>query len=273
MKYEICYAVACDTGKERTINQDNFCCPDQQYLNAINNGLDGVKSYKSCSTAYPSFAVFDGMGGEQYGEVAASIAAETFNELNHNKKSDGIKDFLITSCRKMNNNITTYAKQKLINCIGTTVAMIIFGKKEICACNIGDSRIYRYNNESLTQISKDHTIDIYKGNKPSLTQFLGIPESEFTIEPHIVWKPYNDGDYYLICSDGLTDMLGEEEIESIIIENSDVKVCVENLLENALSRGGRDNITIILCKIKRRNILSGALCHLIQKGYKYGIYS
>ena len=265
MKSEIFYAVACNTGKVRNINQDNFYCPDQQYLNAINNGLDEVKSYKICSKDYPSFAVFDGMGGEQYGEIAASISAKTFNDLQGEKQSSDIESFLIESCKQMNNNITAYAKQKLVNCVGTTAAIITFGKRDVFVCNIGDSRIYRYDNKNLTQISKDHIVDIYKDKKPPLTQFLGIPESEFIIEPHIKQEVYKNGSCYLICSDGLTDMLAEEEIESILSENNDVKVCVEILIESAILKGGRDNITIILCKIKKRNILS----NITQRGQKY----
>ena len=154
--------------------------------------------------------------------------------------------------RQKNDNITSYAKQKLVECVGTTAAMIMFGEKDIYACNIGDSKIYHYDNKKLTQISKDHVVDIFKDRKPPLSQFLGIPEIEFMIEPYITHGLYNNDDYYLICSDGLTDMLTEDEIKNILSKNKDVRLCVDILLENALANGGIDNITIILCQIKKQ---------------------
>jgi len=244
----------------RNINQDNFWCAGH-FLKSENDGLESPESGKADCANYPAFAVFDGMGGEQYGEMAAYIAAETFDTLQKSKKNTDTKNFLLDSFKQMNGKITAYEKQNSLGCVGTTAAMIIFGKKEICACNVGDSKIYHYHHgdKNLVQISKDHVMDIFGKKKPPLTQFLGIPESEFFIEPHISHGLYSDGDYYLICSDGLTDMLSEDEIKKTIAQNGDVGRCVERLLESALDSGGRDNITIILCKIIRQKILFGII--------------
>jgi len=251
MKYDIHYSVVCNTGKVRTINQDNFWCSGK-YLEAKNNGLDSTESGLVSFESYPTFAVFDGMGGEQYGEIAAYIAADTFNNLYSNEKPTDIKEFLIEACKKMNKSISDYSDQNLLENMGTTAAMLMCGEKEVYICNIGDSKIYHYDNKKLIQISKDHVVDIFNDRKPPLSQFLGIPEIEFIIEPYIAHGLYNDGDFYLICSDGLTDMLSEDEIKNILSINKDVKVCVDILLEDALSKGGTDNITIILCKIKKQ---------------------
>lgn len=250
-KYEICYAIACDKGKARVINQDNFWCLGK-YLKAENKGLAQTESGGVPSETNPAFAVFDGMGGEQYGEAAAYIAAYTFGKLRNEAKPSDPEKFLIDACRKMNNNITAYADKRHADCVGTTAAVLMCGDKKIYACNVGDSKIYRYHGGNLTQISKDHVLDIYKDRKPPLVQFLGVPETEFIIEPHTAREAYSCGDYYLICSDGLTDMLSADEIKDILSENKDVKICVDTLLAGALSRGGKDNITIILCKIQKR---------------------
>jgi len=251
MKYNICYAIACNIGKVRSINQDNFWCVGK-YLEATNNGLESIENGEVSFKDYPAFAVFDGMGGEQYGEIAAHIAAETFNSLRNKASPPDIKGFLIDTCKQMNNSITAYANEKSIECIGTTAAIVMCGDKEIYICNIGDSKIYQYQNKNLSQISKDHVIDIFNDRKPPLSQFLGIPEIEFIIEPYIAHGIYNDGDCYLICSDGLTDMLTEEDIKNILSNNKDIKTCVNILLDDALLKGGIDNITIILCKIQKR---------------------
>jgi len=256
MKYTINYALVCNRGKIRVINQDNFWCMGK-YLESENEGLDTGMNGEVSFEDNPVFAVFDGMGGEQYGEVAAYIAADSFNSLYNNAKTAGtaITGELITEiCRQTNGVITSFAKQKYANCVGTTAAIAAFGEKEIFACNIGDSRIYRYANKKLTQVSKDHVIDIFRDRKPPLTQFLGIPETEFIIEPYISKKPYKNGVCYLICSDGLTDMVSENEIKKIIAANQDVKICADILLEKALANGGMDNITIILCRVKEQKI-------------------
>ena len=259
MKYEIYYALACNKGKVRSINQDNFWCSGK-YLKSENNGLEAVECGKINSEDYPGFAVFDGMGGERYGEIAAYIAADTFNNLYNNINTRiNIKEFLINAYKKANNNITTYAKQKSVKYVGTTAAMVMFGEKDIYICNIGDSRIYRFYNKNIFQISKDHVVDIYNDKKPALYQFLGIPENEYQIKPHIVRESYKEDDFYLICTDGLTDMLSEDEIKNIILQTNDVKLCVEILLEKSLSRGGTDNITIILCEIKKQKRFFGII--------------
>ena len=170
MKYDIYYALACNAGKVRGMNQDNFWCGGK-YLEAENDGLESTESGKMSCGDYPVFAVFDGMGGEQHGEIAAHIAAKTFDEIYKGKKiSDktDTKKFLLDACKQMNGSITAYAKQKLVDCVGTTAAIVMFGEEGICACNIGDSRIYRCGKKKLTQISKDHVVDVYRDRKPPI---------------------------------------------------------------------------------------------------------
>ena len=122
-------------------------------------------------------------------------------------------------------------------------------KKEITLCNIGDSKIFRFSDGKLEQISKDHVALMEFAVKPPLTQNLGIPSTEFVIDPYLAQGKYNDGDIYLICSDGLTDMVTNREIADELANNP-FSEALNNLLNKALENGGRDNITIILCKIE-----------------------
>lgn len=248
VNYEIIFAVACSTGKIRRINQDNFLCCGK-YLASENNGLEKTESGKIGSGQNPIFAVFDGMGGGQYGESAAHIAAETLYNLSKDGQQSDIRQFFINSCMQINNNIASYAELECAGCVGTTAAMLIFGDDTVYTCNIGDSKIYRYCGEELTQISKDHVISLFNRKQPALYQFLGMPEKDF-LNPHIACEDYKSKDIYLICSDGLTDMLSEEKIKSILADNTDIPACTGILLENALLEGGKDNITLILCEIK-----------------------
>ena len=136
--------------------------------------------------------------------------------------------------------------------MGTTAAMLVFADKEIALCNIGDSKIFRLYDGSLEQISKDHVGVSAFGVKPPLSQNLGIPPSELVIAPYFARGAYNDGDVYLICSDGLTDMVSVEEITEVLVSKP-IEEAITLLLDKALANGGKDNTTIILCKIERQS--------------------
>lgn len=193
--------------------------------------------------------VFDGLGGEERGEDASYIAAKTVAEFSYGRK---IIKSTTELFQKANDEICFFAEENNISSMGTTAAMLIYGRKEIVLCNIGDSKVFRYSEGKMEQISKDHiSVGVY-GTKPPLSQFLGIPSSEMEIVPYVAHGYYNPGDIYIICSDGLTDMVGTEEIEHIIRDNEFPDICVA-LLEQSLSNGGKDNITIIVNRIIRKN--------------------
>ena len=189
------------------------------------------------------------MGGEECGEVAAYIAAKGAAAL---QASDNAAVSLFEFCRKANQDICDYAALHNIASMGTTAAMLAFTGEEIALCNIGDSKIFRFYNGMLEQISKDHTAASPYGIKPPLLQNLGIPPDELIIEPYLAHGTYNVGDVYLLCSDGLTDMVPEDEIAPLLAANPAEKAA-SLLFEKALANGGKDNITLILCKIEHRS--------------------
>ena len=137
--------------------------------------------------------------------------------------------------------------------MGSTLAGLLFSGNVAWAFNLGDSRIYQLHDQKLTQLSVDHVDSRpLSGNrkaKPSLTQHLGISEEEFLVEPSMISCTLVPGDTFLLCSDGLTDMLSDEEISEILVDHSSLSSQVERLIDFALERGGRDNITIILCTV------------------------
>ena len=252
MRYRVDYCVACNKGKVRTVNQDNFWCYNR-YLQSVNDGLSEPLYGALFSYEQPVFAVFDGMGGEEKGEIASYIAAEIFDKFYYKLKDD---NNFINICNEINSAICNFAKENTVSTMGTTGAFVMFGKKEILVCNIGDSPIFRFSDNEITKISFDHIQNQILNGKPPLTQFLGIPESEFIIQPYLAKGSYQIGDRYLICSDGLTDMVELEEIQNIIGSSPTVEIGCKNLLEAALNNGGKDNITIILCQInKARNFI------------------
>jgi len=191
--------------------------------------------------------VFDGMGGEECGDVASLIASR---EAAHLTLTRNALNDLVEFCHSANSKICEYAGRNHIRAMGTTAAMLAFTPKGIALCNIGDSKIFRFRDEKLKQISTDHVGTASFGMKPPLSQCLGMPATEKVIEPYVTKCQYNDGDMYLISSDGLTDMLTVKEI-SEILQRTHFDMAVNQLLKRALENGGTDNITLILCRVER----------------------
>lgn len=246
------YSYTSNIGKLRKRNQDNFYCATE-YMNYENNGTQGVIEGKiSKLSKKPSlFAIFDGMGGEEFGEMAAYIASKEMAEYEFGEDTE--EDFALF-CKSANAKICEYIDKFGLNSMGTTAAILGFLKNEMCLCNVGDSKIFKFSDEELKQISVDHVAPAPFGKKPPLLQNLGIPEDEFIIEPYITRNKVCAGDKYLICSDGLTDMVSLEDITEILKEENE-KEAVTKLLDTALENGGRDNVTIVLISVKKKKFL------------------
>ncbi len=233
----------------RAKNQDNLIC-NGEYLSAERDkdeySNEGSVAAKNTSV----FGVFDGMGGEECGEIASFIAAE--QACGFDFSEDAVSDML-EFCFKANGAICDYASENDIGSMGTTAAMLAFGNDKITLCNIGDSKIFRFSENVLSQVSVDHVGFSVFGKKPPLMQSLGIPPQEMIIEPFITQFDYNCGDKYLICSDGLSDMVTADEISEVLAENNPCDA-VSVLLEKSLEAGGKDNITIMLFEIKKKSL-------------------
>ena len=251
MAYQIEYAYTCHIGKIRNNNEDNFwCCGDS--LEAQNQGMSHIRSGYMKQSEYPLLAVFDGMGGESCGEMAAFLAAEACGEHFKTAK-DGIRndpeEFLNEICESMNQAICDYGRTNKINSMGTTAALLAFAEDAVYSCNLGDSRIYKSDREKFYQISQDHVLGRSLFGKAPLTQYLGMEEEKLQLEPSISRQEIKIGDRFLLCSDGITDMLSDGEIADILSRDIPVAKTVEILVDRALKKGGRDNITVVLCEI------------------------
>lgn len=239
-------------GYLRSTNQDNFLV-NNQHLKEADNELENPLTGSLSVADLPVFAVFDGMGGACCGEIAAYISAETLLDfdLKHNISS---ADMLNVAFMEMNKNVCRYMEENKISSMGSTASTLLFKNNEFVACNLGDSPIFRLSNNRFTKISLDHIgNESFSGSKPGLTQYIGIPEEEFVIEPYSKTDTYSDGDRFLICSDGLTDMVSNYEIGNIV-GLDDIKTSARKLMEAALGNGGRDNITIVLCEVREEEV-------------------
>ncbi|MCD7868437.1 MAG: protein phosphatase 2C domain-containing protein [Clostridiales bacterium] len=252
MAYQIDYAYTCHIGKVRANNEDNFWCSGVR-LPVHNQGLDGVLTGHAKNWDLPVLAVFDGMGGESCGEVAAFLAVEElgrYYEQNRKNLRREPHDFLRELCENMNRAVCRYSREKRVGSMGATAAFMAFGEKNLYACNVGDSRIYEFCDGKLEQISTDHVAFARGIGKAPLTQYLGLDEENMVLEPSLRLLPYQAGSRYLICSDGVTDMLTLEELREFLGREGTAEAKVSAILKKALEKGGRDNVTMILIQIE-----------------------
>ena len=248
MVFNIEYAYTSNIGKIRKNHEDNFWC-DGDFLPAINSGTEGVTSGIIKSEDIPAFGVFDGMGGESCGEMASAAAAEAFDayyQENKNNFTEDPRTFLMELGKAMNDRVCGYAADNNILSMGSTSAVVLFGKDWYAASNIGDSRIYTCRKGKLEQISTDH---VFKGagfRKAPLVQYLGLEEADGILEPSYERGSLESGLRILICSDGVTDMITDEELCDLLSSGEEIAAVAGTILEKALENGGRDNITLIL---------------------------
>ena len=247
MYYEIVYSCISHIGNVRKVNQDNFIC-NGTYMKTNDSEIAFPLGGTVISKSPTLFGIFDGMGGEECGEIASYIAAKEASTIPI--KKDGVLT-LTDYCKQANTKICEYAENNAVSAMGTTAAMLLCSKDEITLCNIGDSKVFRFADGELEQISKDHVVISAFGTKPPLSQNLGIPPEQLLIEPYLSQGRYKNGDKYLICSDGLTDMLSLEEIKELL-DSQSVEDITENLVNKALDNGGKDNVTVILLEIKQK---------------------
>lgn len=255
MLFQLHAACGCHTGRIRSGNEDNFYF-NGRHLGQENNGMEGTAAAKYLLTGECCFGVFDGMGGVEFGEVASYTAVKTLKEkmalLNEHLASP--RPFLEEAIRDMNLAVCAESQRLASGRMGSTAAMLMFVPDEVYVCGLGDSRVYRLRDSQLMQLSRDDVErfppDMEVKRKPRLTQYLGVFPEDLILEPYIAKGELQKDDIYLICSDGLTDMLTNLEIYNCLKSHASVRKAAEHLISEALKNGGRDNVTVIVIKVQ-----------------------
>lgn len=228
-------------------NEDNFC------FNGI--GMpevhDDLEENLTAEVGGQWVAVFDGIGGLPRGEEASYLAAKTLLDEKRpwtEQDEQNYETILLQMLKKINDNITSWRKDRKITKMGTTMSALKFGQEAIYGLSIGDSRIYRMHDGKLEQLSTDHTFRRPGHMKSALTEYLGKEHQAEFPENSFFCVPYEKGDRYLICSDGLTDMLEESKIKSRM--EQPLEEAVTSLIEETIRMGADDNTTIILAEVE-----------------------
>lgn len=235
-------------GKIRSKNEDNIVFNDK-CMDVESLGLDEPEYMCFKTTDKKTVALFDGMGGEKYGEYASYYAALKMLNILRDKEYTLMseREYIENIINELDKEVNKYQEQMFTNNIGTTIVSLYFSGDYVFTYNVGDSKAFRYRDGNIIKLSKCH-VDEYK-NKQFLTQYLGYGDYDHEVVPFINKEKVQKGDIYLLCSDGLTDMLLIEDILNVLKINSDLTLMINELLNQALLNGGKDNISIIICRI------------------------
>lgn len=237
-----------DPGRVRSQNEDSFL---------ICTRPDGLFTFA---------AVADGVGGRMAGEVASRLCLTTLFEEWDRLNREGIFDsmtltaipeFLSETVQRANENVfRAAASQPLENRMCTTVAALFLAQKKAFTVHLGDSRIYRVRNGEIMQLTHDHSLvaelmdagaiapDEARNHPLAhvISRSVGVCE---TVQPEICVFEHVPGDRWLLCSDGLSDVVEADEIRDAVWNAYDPADVVHGLLKLALNRGGPDNITAV----------------------------
>lgn len=245
------YALS-DTGKKRSINEDSF----------FNSSEDRL------------FIVADGMGGHLAGDVASKLAVESIKEFVLTTKYDKEVTWpfqrdmnisyelnqLIVAIKTANKKIIRLANERNLSGMGTTIVAMLLSSTKASICHVGDSRIYRIRDGKIDQLTEDHSLlnDSIKNHyitedeiedfpyKNVITKALGIEDE---VEVDCNEFELKENDIFLLCSDGLSNMLKDKLLFEIITSENDMNLNCHKLIEQANANGGADNITAITVQI------------------------
>jgi serine/threonine protein phosphatase PrpC len=224
-----------DVGRQRSVNEDSLVL------------------------APPFFAVADGMGGAKAGEVASAMAAETFEgEADSGEPAEAQ---LTRILREANRRIYDLAvSDDSHRGMGTTVTAAKVTGNEVSLGHVGDSRAYRLRDGELEQLTRDHSLVAelersgqitpeaaeHHPQRSIITRALG-PEPDVQVDTYTLAG--RDGDLFLICSDGLTSMISDDELGSILRSSDSLDETAESLVRAANQSGGKDNITVVMFRL------------------------
>jgi len=249
-----------DIGMKRNVNQDSYIL-------------------KTLSDKAALCVVCDGMGGAKGGAEASKIASEAFansmeeflfpfiGKKDKNLHASDVRDNLILSVEKANDAVYSYARShSSLKGMGTTLVAVLVIEHNVFCVNVGDSRMYLIKGSKIRQVTKDHSyvqylIDIGQLTEkeaesfPSRNVITRAVGTEPDVTPECFRETVSEGTFVLLCSDGLTNFVKNDEIRSIIAKDSKnldqiaLGVRVNKLIDTANKNGGADNITAAVIKI------------------------
>ena len=193
-------------------------------------------------------AVADGLGGHPGGDVASSVVVRELARAGPTLDSEQRLLDVLKACNRALYSIA--ADQPMLMAMGTTVAGVLLTSDRIFAFNVGDSRVYRHGPNGLRQVSIDDRPPLAPGQEHTaiVTHTLGGGLTYADVEPHVSAFPQSTEVRWLICSDGLTDLVGNKTLNDLLKESEDSRAAFE-LWKAAIEAGGDDNITLAVVRV------------------------
>lgn len=228
-----------DTGRIRPSNQDAVGCFPEAGL----------------------FVVADGMGGHESGEIASRLAVEGLRDYFTEHPSGKQEDRLLEAIRITNEKIFTAGRPEgraSARPMGTTLVALSLspGGKRVHWAHVGDSRLYRYRKDELELLTADHTVygNRLRGGKeiplelPHTNELLAAMGVEATVKPSSQGDSWVTGDIYLLCSDGISGLIGPEKIREELASGKSCATIGNRLVRQALDAGGTDNASVVVLR-------------------------
>ena len=207
----------------------------------------------------------DGMGGARGGSIASSLAADAFmshaaNSLDESSTSSDMREILLEACSFANSQVYERSFQEL-TCMGmgtTLVAALVSGRRMLVA-NVGDSRAYLLSRGKLTQITTDHSLveDMVARGKITREEARVHPKknvitravgTEASVKTDIFELKLSPLSRLLLCSDGLSNVVPDAELQKVLREEKDPEAACRTLLDMALAAGAPDNVTVLIAQ-------------------------
>lgn len=261
-----------DTGRVRQSNEDCFAVAElARTLRVHHTNLPQSKAHASSHRGHV-FLVADGVGGNKAGEIASGLTVRTiedyllntlkrFSNLQASEEQNALRELQAALFQADSRIFEESARHPEWRGMGTTLTMAFAVNWRLFVAHAGDSRCYLYSGGKLQQLTQDHTVTaemvrygLLEREKQAdhpcrhvVTNLLGGTESGVRVELHSL--DLHDADVIVLCSDGLTEMVTDERIATILQGESDPQLACERLVAEANTRGGKDNITVIVARI------------------------
>ncbi len=240
-------------GPYRSINQDAFSCANQLYSNSKRLSFPSRKIVEIQSDEPLVFAIADGMGGHEAGEDASKFALEGICEkLKYlNFEAENINELIYKSIYELHEELLQHGMDRNHKDMGTTLTGVLIYNKKMIYFHVGDTRLYSYSNEKIQLLTIDHSLAWEKKSltyKHFLTSCVGGGVKKIRIDIQDISSIMQSGNFLLLTTDGLHEILEESFFDEVVSENKDVIKISKILLQESLFRESNDNLTIVTMK-------------------------
>jgi protein phosphatase len=242
-----------DKGRVRDHNEDSYLANGKIFTSLDRGGEESITQVEITNSPL-IFAVADGMGGHEGGEVASNMALELLKEKIVSLPKENTIDYIHHTFQEIHTEVLKMGREMNKNGMGTTLTGCIFCGSKLYIFNVGDSRVYRFRGDYIAQLTRDHSLREETGDntlqKNIITSCIGGGVEEIRIDVTDFSSKIAEGDLFFLMSDGIVDSLNDDDLE-ITFQTKDRSLgdTLQKVLELSLEKGSTDNVTGILIRI------------------------